>query len=55
LKIGHPIKDVEIAFYLGWLRTDRENSAKFVFGETVLTEGSWSRQKGAHTKMAGQQ
>ena len=39
LKIGHPIRDVEILFTLDGSEPDRENSQKFVFGETVLTEG----------------
>ncbi|WP_339700692.1 DUF2231 domain-containing protein [Algoriphagus aquimarinus] len=39
LKIGHPIRDVEIRFTLDGSEPDRENSPKFVFGETVLTEG----------------
>ena len=39
LKIGHPIRDVEIHFTLDGTEPDRENSPKFVFGETVLTEG----------------
>lgn len=39
LKIGHPIRDVEIHFTLDGTEPDRENSPKFVLGETILTEG----------------
>jgi uncharacterized membrane protein len=39
LNIGHPIREVEIRFTLDGTEPDRENSPKFVFGETVLIEG----------------
>ncbi|RIW15703.1 cytochrome C [Algoriphagus lacus] len=39
LNIGHPIRDVEIRYTLDGTDPDKENSPKFVFGETVLTEG----------------
>lgn len=39
LKIGHPVRDVEIRFTLDGTEPDRENSPKFVEGQTVLTEG----------------
>jgi uncharacterized membrane protein len=39
LKIAHPIRDVEIRFTLDGSEPTRDNSPKFVFGETILTEG----------------
>jgi len=54
LKIGHPIRDVEIRFTLDGSEPDRENSAKFVFGETVLTEGKLVKARGIQ-RWLGQQ
>lgn len=39
LKLGHPIRDVEIRFTMDGTEPDRENSPEFIFGETTLTEG----------------
>lgn len=39
LKLGHPIREVEIRFTMDGSEPDRESSPEFVFGETVLTEG----------------
>ena len=45
LKIGHSIRDVEIRFTLDGSEPERETSAKFVFGETVLTESKLVKAK----------
>jgi len=45
LKIGHSISDVEIRFTLDGSEPERETSAKFVFGETVLTESKLVKAK----------
>lgn len=45
LKIGHSIRDVEIWFTLDGSEPERENSAKFVLGETVLTESKLVKAK----------
>ncbi|OOG72423.1 hypothetical protein B0E43_15415 [Algoriphagus sp. A40] len=39
LKLGHPIREVEIRFTMDGTEPNRENSPEFVFGETVLKEG----------------
>lgn len=39
LKLGHPIREVEIRFTMDGTEPNRENSPEFVFGETILTEG----------------
>jgi len=45
LKIGHSIRNVEIRFTLDGSEPERETSAKFVFGETVLTESKLVKAK----------
>ena len=45
LKICHSISDVEIRFTLDGSEPERETSAKFVFGETVLTESKLVKAK----------
>jgi uncharacterized membrane protein len=39
LALGHPIRDVEIRFTVDGSMPDREHSAKFVSGQTVLKDG----------------
>jgi uncharacterized membrane protein len=39
LRLGHPIRDVEIRFSLDGSEPSRENSPEFIPGETVLSEG----------------